>query len=171
MQAQAVVYWIHLPEHTDPKTEGYLGVSKRFESRMKDHFKDIQEGKHKNTHLVNAVNKYGWDNLIKEILVIGEDKYCYELELKLRSHTEIGWNLAIGGGKPPVTKFRGDDYVSPLKGVPRPTPWLIGKSTSPSVEACRAGGLKRKGIKQTTEQVAKRVASRRATLASQGRTH
>ena len=101
MQAQAVVYWIHLPEHTDPKTEGYLGVSKRFESRMKDHFKDIQEGKHKNTHLVNAVNKYGWDNLIKEALYTGDESSCYELEENYRTSKAIGWNIAPGGHRGP----------------------------------------------------------------------
>ena len=166
------VYWIRAEHHSNMMLDGYIGVSKNAKNRWQyGHLWSHKNGRHDNPKFSNAIAKHGWDNLIKEILVIGEDKYCYELELKLRSHTEIGWNLAIGGGKPPVTKFRGDDYVSPLKGVPRPTPWLIGKSTSPSVEACRAGGLKRKGIKQTTEQVAKRVASRRATLASQGRTH
>lgn len=101
MQAQAVVYWIHLPEHTDPKIEGYLGVSKRFESRMKDHLKDIQEGKHKNTHLVNAVNKYGWDNLIKEALYTGDESSCYELEENYRTTKAIGWNISPGGHRGP----------------------------------------------------------------------
>lgn len=72
--------------------------------------------------------------------------------------------------KPKKIKRGEDGYVSPLKGVARPTPWLIGKLTAPSKEACIAGGKKAKGRKQTPEQIAKRVASRRATLAAQGRT-
>jgi hypothetical protein len=72
--------------------------------------------------------------------------------------------LALGRTRP-------DGYVSPLRGVPRPTPWLVGKTNNaPSREACVAGGKKAKGRKQTPEQVAKRVASRRATLLAQGRT-
>jgi len=72
-------------------------------------------------------------------------------------------SLALG-------RVRPNGYVSPLKGVPRPTPWLIGKSIAPSRDACVAGGKKAKGRKQTPEQIAKRVAARRATLAAQGRT-
>jgi hypothetical protein len=54
------------------------------------------------------------------------------------------------------------------KGIPRP---YAKNSKPPSIESCRAGGLAGKGRKQTPEQIAKRVASRRATLAAQGRTH
>jgi hypothetical protein len=53
------------------------------------------------------------------------------------------------------------------KGVPRP---YAKNSKPPSREACIAGGKKAKGRKQTPEQIAKRVASRKATLAAQGRT-
>jgi hypothetical protein len=53
------------------------------------------------------------------------------------------------------------------KGVPRP---YAKNSKPPSIDACIAGGKKAKGRKQTPEQIAKRVASRRATLAAQGRT-
>lgn len=67
-------------------------------------------------------------------------------------------------------RTRPDGYVSPLKGIPRPTPWLVGRRDHAlSREDCIAGGKKAKGRKQTPEQVAKRVASRRATLAAQGR--
>lgn len=54
------------------------------------------------------------------------------------------------------------------KGVPRP---YAKNSKPPSVEACAAGGKAGKGRKQTPEQIAKRVAARKATLAAQGRTH
>lgn len=53
------------------------------------------------------------------------------------------------------------------KGVARP---YAKNSTPPSIAACIAGGQAGKGRKQTPEQIAKRVASRRATLAAQGRT-
>jgi hypothetical protein len=76
--------------------------------------------------------------------------------------------LALGRSRP-------EGYVSPMKGKPRSTPWMFGKEPAnkgvPVSEEIRtklsAAG---KGRKQTPEQIAKRVASRRATLAAQGRT-
>ena len=67
-------------------------------------------------------------------------------------------------------RVRPDGYVSPLRGKARETPWMIGNTRLPSIEACIAGGKKAKGRKQTPEQIAKRVAARRATLEAQGRT-
>lgn len=101
MKTQAVVYWIRLPEHTDPKNEGYVGVSKRYEARLLDHHASIQKGTHKNPHLVNAVNKYGWDTLIKETLYVGEESECYELESTYRTSKAVGWNIAAGGHRGP----------------------------------------------------------------------
>jgi hypothetical protein len=71
--------------------------------------------------------------------------------------------LALGRVKP-------EGYVSPLKGKKRETPWMIGRPCTLSKESCIAGGKALKGRKHTPEQIAKRVASRRATLAAQGRT-
>jgi hypothetical protein len=76
----------------------------------------------------------------------------------------------------PVRVKRGEEgYVSPIKGVPRPTPWRIGVTPAnkgvPVSEEIRAKlSAAKKGRKQTPEQIAKRVAARRATLAAQGRT-
>lgn len=72
-------------------------------------------------------------------------------------------------------RVRPEGYVSPLKGVPRPTPWLVGKTPSnkgvPASAETRAKlSAAKKGRAQTPEQIAKRVAARRATLAAQGRT-
>lgn len=97
----ASIYWIHLAEHTDPLTEGYLGVSKCVEERLNGHLKDIQAGKHKNPHLVHAVEKYGWETLVKDILLNGEEAYCYEIEETMRPKKAIGWNIAPGGHRGP----------------------------------------------------------------------
>jgi hypothetical protein len=166
------VYWVRSVNHSDFMTEGYVGVSRNANKRWKyGHFGSQKNNRHNNPKFANAILKHGWENLVKEILVIAPEDYCYDLEFKIRSSENIGWNLAVGGGKPPVSKFRGSDYISPLKGVPRPTPWLVGRTDqAPSIEACVAGGKAGKGRKQTPEQVAKRVASRKKTLAVQGRT-
>ena len=64
-KAVSCVYWIHCSNHTDIFTQGYVGVTKRFERRIWEHLK-----LNGNTYLKNAINKYGWDNLIKEKIII-----------------------------------------------------------------------------------------------------
>lgn len=91
------VYWIHRPEHTDIMSQGYIGVSKKFDRRMWEHFALTQ-----NRHLKFAIHKYGWDNLIKKQLLIAEKEYCLDIERKLRPTDKIGWNLVAGGGFPPI---------------------------------------------------------------------
>ena len=166
------VYWIHAPHHGDMFTEGYIGVSKDANKRWNYGHRWAQKNKrHDNAILSNAINKYGWDNLIKEVVLVADSEYCYDIESKLRPEQLIGWNIAVGGFKPPMSKPRGEDYVSPLKGISRPTPWLVGKTKPMPENFFSKGGKAGKGRKQTPEQIAKRVASRRATLVAEGRTH
>ena len=98
-EAVSCVYWVHRPEHTDILRQGYVGISKRFERRIWEHLKLTQ-----NKYLKNAINKYGWDNLVKEKVLIGKEGYCLEIEAKLRPEDKIGWNLVKGGNKPPISK-------------------------------------------------------------------
>lgn len=91
------VYWIHHPEHTDMFTQGYVGVTNRYKRRLYEHTRQK-----KNYHFKNAINKYGWDTLVKKQLIFADENYCYDIEKKLRPSENIGWNLAIGGGKPPM---------------------------------------------------------------------
>jgi hypothetical protein len=99
-EAVSCVYWVHRPEHTDILRQGYVGISKRFERRIWEHLKLNQ-----NKHLKNAINKYGWDNLVKEKVLIGKEDYCLEIEAKLRPADKIGWNLVKGGNKPPINRW------------------------------------------------------------------
>jgi hypothetical protein len=126
----ASLYWVRKQEHTDIFSEGYVGVSKNINVRWNRHHKEAISNKHENVFFGSAIKKYGWENLIKEIILVAEETYCYEVEHKLRSKEKIGWNLNCGGSKPPVSKQRGENYVSPLKGKPRPTPWLVGMKRS-----------------------------------------
>ena len=47
----ASVYWIHLPTHTDPLTEGYIGVSRdvdfRINSHLTAHLTEIKNNTHR----------------------------------------------------------------------------------------------------------------------------
>jgi len=168
------VYWIRAQHHFDMTTEGYIGVSKNAEKRwLYGHNLAYRKGRHDNPKFANAISKYGWENLIKTVLVISDEKYCYDLERKLRPTDSIGWNLVMGGGKPPIAKFRGEDYVSPLKGKKRETPWMIGripsnKGVAASEELKQKLSEAGKGKKNTSEHLAKRMESRRLTRIARG---
>ena len=137
-----VVYWIHHPDHTDMMSQGYIGVSNNPNVRWNQH-----KNSNENLHLKHAMNKYGWDNLVKEVIVISDRNYCLDLELKLRPDNKIGWNLIMGGGNPPNI------------------PWNKGKKASQKeVERLRAMRLgkpsPRKGVVLSEEIKAKMSASR-----------
>lgn len=93
----ALIYWIHRKENEDYLTEGYIGITDRtLEERLLDHKREAP-----NKHFQNAINKYGWDNLIKEVIFEGSEEDCLLFENYLRAEECVGWNVAIGGGKPP----------------------------------------------------------------------
>jgi predicted GIY-YIG superfamily endonuclease len=119
------VYWIHHKDHTDMFSQGYVGVTNNVKRRWFRHSRYSE-----NQHLKNAIRKYGWDNLIKEVIIVANKSYCYAMETKLRPEDQIGWNISAGGSQPPVAKPRGENYVSPLKGKTRPTPWMTGRKKS-----------------------------------------
>jgi very-short-patch-repair endonuclease len=93
---QASVYWIRQTSHTDMFSQGYIGVSKDTKKRWNDHSKYTG-----NNHLLHAIKKYGWDNLVKEVILVADKAYCLMVEAKLRAEDKIGWNIAKGGGMPP----------------------------------------------------------------------
>ena len=95
------VYWIHLPEHSDITKEGYVGYSSRDPAvRYLEHVADSRCKTSKSEILKRAIIKYG-DKLICRTLVEGSEEYCLLIENKLRPTRQLGWNIAIGGGKPP----------------------------------------------------------------------
>lgn len=93
------VYWIRHKDHTDMFSQGYVGISNNVKRRMINHFNQPS-----NLHMKNAIKKYGWDNLIKQVLLIADNAYCLEIEKKLRFTDFIGWNATLGGGMPPKPK-------------------------------------------------------------------
>jgi len=170
----AEVYWIRAKHHSDITSEGYVGVSKNASKRWQyGHNWAYRKGRHENPKLVNAISKHGWENLIKTVVVISNESYCYELEAKLRPSEKIGWNIAAGGCKPPASKPRGPDYVSPLKGIPRSTPWMIGRipanaGMKASDETRAKLSAAKKGTIHSPEHLAKRMESRRLTRIARG---
>jgi predicted GIY-YIG superfamily endonuclease len=69
------VYWIHLEEHTDMFRQGYIGVSNNTVKRFEEH-----KNRPSNAHLKHAITKYGWDKLIKTILLVADEAYCLLME-------------------------------------------------------------------------------------------
>jgi len=92
----ASMYWIHLEDHTDMFSQGYIGITKDIKKRWSDHAKRTA-----NNHLLHAIKKYGWDSLVKEVVLVADEAYCLMVEAKLRAEDKIGWNIAKGGGMPP----------------------------------------------------------------------
>jgi hypothetical protein len=93
------VYWIRNASHTDIFSQGYVGVSSNVVKRWNSH-----KNSPTNYHFSNAINMYGWDNLVKEVVLLANKDYCLNVETKLRPNDKIGWNVVAGGGLPPSSK-------------------------------------------------------------------
>lgn len=89
------LYWIHLPEYTDPKTQGYIGVTNNCKRRWNTHKRCAKDGTSKTPHLANAINYYS--NLQYTVLFQGPAEGCYQLEEYFRPTPDIGWNVKQGG--------------------------------------------------------------------------
>ncbi len=90
------VYWIKRLSHTNPLSEGYVGVSSNIEKRLMSH----KKSKHR---VGKAIRKYN-------VIVCGilcenlSEKEALTIERSYRPEENIGWNHAKGGGKPPPCK-------------------------------------------------------------------
>lgn len=174
------VYWIRCQDHTDMMSQGYIGVSKNAEARFTQHFKRTQ-----NRHFKFAIEKYGWDNLVKTQILIADEDYCLDIERKLRPADGIGWNIVAGGGKPPLAVGNKHKLGIPAwnKGIPWSSeakeklskahlgqkPWNKGKKSDKpawnkgltySEETKAKISLAKKGVKLSDETKAKMSASR-----------
>ena len=78
---------------------------------------------------------YGWDNLVKQVIIVADKAYCLMIEAKLRAEDKIGWNIVKGGGMPPITK------------------WNLGKHMPDYIK--QKISLKKKGRRHTPEVEAK----------------
>ena len=76
--------------------QGYVGITNNTQVRWNDHNK-----RPSNAHIERAIKKYGWDSMVKEVVLIANRAYCLDIELKLRPKNNIGWNVVLGGGNPP----------------------------------------------------------------------
>lgn len=166
----AIIYWIRKPEHTDMFTEGYIGVTSRtLEQRVLEHIKSSTMGGNKSYVVHKAIRSIGIENLLTSVVLIAEEAYCYDIEFKLRPEKGIGWNIAIGGSKPPSQEGNkhSDETKEKIskvwKGKKR-SPESVQKSVDSragfkhSEESKEKMRLANIGTKRDPEAIAKRVA-------------
>ena len=88
------VYWIHLPEHVDIWTQGYVGITCRGVRRR------FSEHKYSRKSIVGrAIHKYGVENLVVDTVCVADEDYALYLENFLRPTENIAWNIRAGGTK------------------------------------------------------------------------
>lgn len=97
------VYWLHLKEHDDIKTQGYVGItSKTAESRFINHCKSAEKFDKFTIH--KAIRKHGAENIVVDLICITDDEHARWIERNLRPEPFIGWNMQRGGiGNPYLT--------------------------------------------------------------------
>jgi len=88
------LYWYHRLIHTDIFLRGYVGVSNNLKRRDWQH-----RNRNENPHLTSAFAAY--DDIVCDVIMGDTEADCYDMENYFRPRENIGWNIAIGGGKPP----------------------------------------------------------------------
>lgn len=76
----------------------YVGYSNNLKHRIETHLSNFKLNNHKNNYLLNAVNKYGWENFTLEVLEECEERFLTALEhywaTILNTHNpDFGYNL------------------------------------------------------------------------------
>jgi hypothetical protein len=85
------VYWLHLPEHTDMMTEGYVGVTDDLDWRLECHKRTP------NNRILKQVIPPNKDRLMMDVILEADKKTCFKKERELRGGKDIGWNVRRGG--------------------------------------------------------------------------
>ena len=93
------VYWKRTKDMTDVYSQGYAGITTRgVDVRNKEHF-DAAFRHNSPLTVHQAMRRYG-DEVITDLIFGGTIDECLTYENELRPFPHIGWNMAIGGGRP-----------------------------------------------------------------------
>lgn len=102
-----IVYWIKRKNMQDPYNEGYIGVTNlSIQERFEQHSKNV----YKKTVVKKAIDKYGDIEIVQ--LHNDTEKECLFLEEHYRPKECIGWNIAKGGGYPPMMNEKTAEKIS-----------------------------------------------------------
>ena len=82
------IYWIHHESQSDPKTEGYIGVTNNPDARFRKH-----RNSKENNFVKGNIAKGATMSILHEVSSYDE---AYNIERDYRPDIR-GWNLAIGG--------------------------------------------------------------------------
>ena len=80
----------------------YIGSSKDLSRRKKDHFRLLKKGINHSILLQRAVNKYGIDNFIFEVIVECPEELLFTIEQKLVDELKPEYNIAIENVAVPI---------------------------------------------------------------------
>ena len=96
--SECVVYWKHLKDMSSDYTDGYIGISKNFEERQKQHHRDAFV--RNSIYTVHERMRVYGEEVQTAIIFEGSINDCFDYEEELRPRWHMGWNMAIGGGRP-----------------------------------------------------------------------
>jgi hypothetical protein len=83
------VYWFHLDSHTDPKTEGYVGIATDHKRRERDHRRNPR------LRALCGDSRPLFTLLARDLT----REEAARIEWEHRKQRLIGWNRGKGGGK------------------------------------------------------------------------
>ena len=95
---ECVVYWKHTRDMCCNYSDGYIGITKNFEERMKQHHRDAFV--RNSIYTVHERMRMHGENVITDRIYEGSRKDCEQIEKELRPKWHVGWNMCIGGGSP-----------------------------------------------------------------------
>lgn len=101
INSENTCYLYHV-RHTSDKGDlrkGYVGISKNPVERIKQHHRQPNR-------MLRGILDSRCD-VECELISMGADQEILRMEEYLRPHRDIGWNIAKGGGKPPVGSHSG----------------------------------------------------------------
>jgi len=88
----------------------YVGVTANAKQRFKEHCKTATRTK---SYIKNAIQHYGKDNFVFDVLVVADRQYCLELEAKMitayETLTPSGYNIC-GGGEGPLAALNKESH-------------------------------------------------------------
>lgn len=103
------LYWIRYDTHSDPFTEGYIGITANVEKRLNYHTKGYGND---NPRLRSAIAKGATLEILEEF---NNREDALKSEEHYRNSENIGWNIIKGGTQPPSVK--GKKFTSPIHGM------------------------------------------------------